>query len=64
MKANVYAEELEGLDEPTIVKKISNGVEYYGLHFGVGTHSGVTLWYTSRAKMIDAMHKAVQVAST
>lgn len=63
MKANVYAEEIEALDAPTIVKKISNGVEYHGLHFGVAEHTGVTFWFTSRAKMIETMYRAVQVAS-
>lgn len=63
MKVNVYAEEIEASPEPSIVKRISNGVEYHGLHFGVGPQTGVTLWFTSRAKMIDTMYGAVNVAT-
>lgn len=63
MKVNVYAEEIETINEPQIVTKISNGVEYHGIHFGTGLHSGVTFWFTSRAKMIEAMYNAVNVAT-
>ena len=63
MKVNVYAEEIEMVPMPAIVIKTSNGVDYYGIHFGTGAHSGVTFWFTSRAKMIEAMYNAVNVAT-